>query len=799
MSEDVILRMENISKSFPGVKALDDVQLVVRKGSVHALMGENGAGKSTLMKVLNGIYKEDTGSITFDGRQVSIPNTQAALSLGISMIHQELSPIPHMTVAENIFLGREPLGRFGMIDKRKMNEDTRALLDRLEIDIQPRVFMKDLSVANTQMVEIAKAISYDASLIIMDEPTSAITEREVAQLFKMIRSLTEKDVAIIYITHKMGEVFQIADDITVLRDGTYVDTVRAAESTRDELIAMMVGRELTNMFPKEDASIGDVVLAVRNLNLGNIVKDVSFEVRRGEIFGLAGLMGAGRTEVMETVFGVRKADSGEIIINGTPRKINSPADAIKNGMALLTEDRKLTGILGVLSVRDNMTIASLSSYEKVIFLDKRQIREVCIEERDRLDIKTPTLHQPIKLLSGGNQQKVLVSRWLLTTPDILIVDEPTRGIDVGAKAEIHRLMSKLAQDGKAIIMISSELPEILGMSDRVLVMHEGRVGGIFDRAEATQENIMQAATGGHGSLEDAAEEAMTEAAQEAGIPLIYVNRRPAELPEGVAYVGSDALQSGILQAEWLAEALGGKGNVVLLQGSPTQEAGKQRTAGVRQVFEHYPDIHIIKEGVADWNRARGQALMENWLASGEQIDAVAANNDEMALGALQAIEAAGKLGQILVAGVDGSPAALAEMDKGRLNMTVFQNAVAQGVSGLKAAIALARGEKTDLITSIPHEPITPENYKSYLDGATTEEAVPASNDAKPVTIGVSMLFGDPWLDTLRNAIITAAENHIGVQLVMADSKDNVAIQLNQMEQFVTQGVDSIVIIPAKTE
>lgn len=497
MRENDILVMENISKSFPGVRALSDVNLTVRQGTIHALMGENGAGKSTLMKILDGIYAPDGGRITFQGQPVTIDSTHTALKMGISMIHQELSPIPYMTVAENIFLGREPLGRFGLIDKRHLNANTKALLDRLEIHIHPSTPMKDLSVANTQMVEIAKAISYDASLIIMDEPTSAITEREVAHLFNMIRSLKEKGVTIIYITHKMDEVFQIADEITVLRDGKHVATVPATETNKIRLITMMVGRELTEMFPKEQAAIGEVVLSVRNLTRNGIVEDVSFDLRRGEILGIAGLMGAGRTTVIQSIFGIHKIDGGEIIIKGKKAQINSPADAIKNGLALLTEDRKLTGIMGVLPVRDNMMIASLSKYEKRGFLDGRLIETTYSQEKSRLDIKTPSMHQLINLLSGGNQQKVLVSRWLLTSPDILILDEPTRGIDVGAKAEIHRLMSKLAQEGKAIIMVSSELPEILGMSDRILVMHEGRVGGIFERRESTQESIMQAATG-HG-------------------------------------------------------------------------------------------------------------------------------------------------------------------------------------------------------------------------------------------------------------------------------------------------------------
>jgi inositol transport system ATP-binding protein len=491
----IVAEFKGVSKSYGPKHVFSSAKFVIERGDRISLVGINGAGKSTLMKVLNGMYTPDSGQITFQGQPVTIDTTEAALRLGISMIHQELSPIPYMTVAENIFLGREPLGRFGLIDKRKLNADTKALLDRLEIDINPATLMKNLSVANTQMVEIAKAISYDASLIIMDEPTSAITEREVAHLFNMIRSLKEKGVGIIYITHKMDEVFQIADDITVLRDGAHIATVPASQTDRDKLITMMVGRELTALFPKEEAPIGEVVLSVRNLTREGIVEDVSFDLRRGEILGIAGLMGAGRTEVIEGIFGIHKIDAGEITINGKQTQINSPADAIKNGLALLTEDRKLSGILGALPVRDNIMIASLANYEKRGFLDRRLIEATCNQEKVRLNIKTPNMDQLIKLLSGGNQQKVLVSRWLLTTPDILILDEPTRGIDVGTKAEIHKLMCKLAQDGKAIIMISSELPEILGMSDRVLVMHEGRVGGVFERKDATQESIMQAATG----------------------------------------------------------------------------------------------------------------------------------------------------------------------------------------------------------------------------------------------------------------------------------------------------------------
>jgi inositol transport system ATP-binding protein len=411
------------------------------------------------------------------------------------MIHQELSPVPEMTVAENIYLGRQPLNRFGFIDKNLMLANTRALFERWEITINPRKVMKSLSVAQTQMVEIAKAISYDARLIIMDEPTSAISEREVEHLHRMIRSLRSTGVAVIYITHKMDEVFRISDEVTVFRDGKHVATLPAGELDRHRLITLMVGRELTHMFPKEHAEIGEVAMSVRGLTRKGLVEDVSFDIRKGEILGLAGLMGAGRTETLEGIFGVAPIDAGEITIGGRKVAIKGPSDAIAHGLGLLTEDRKLTGIMGVLPVRDNMAIASLPRFSPGGILRQRQIDEACRKQRDALSIKTPTLAQLIKLLSGGNQQKVLVSRWLLTSPDILMIDEPTRGIDVGAKAEIHRLMSSLAAEGKAILMVSSEMPEILGMSDRILVMHEGRLTGEFSRDEATQEKIMHAATG----------------------------------------------------------------------------------------------------------------------------------------------------------------------------------------------------------------------------------------------------------------------------------------------------------------
>ena len=494
--QEVILRMQGIRKTFPGVVALDNVNLDVRSGTVHSLMGENGAGKSTLMKCLIGMYTPDEGTVELAGDIVRFKDTKDGLEHGISMIHQELSPVPEMMVAENIWLGREPRGRLGLLSPAAMFRKTRELFDEWKIDIDPRARMKDLTVSKQQMVEIAKAISYDAKIIIMDEPPSAIPEREVAHLHGMIKRLTDFGVAIIYITHKMDEVFKISDDITVFRDGKHVGSYPAKELDRDKLIKLMVGRELTDLFPKEEAEIGEVVLSVQGLNRGAVVKDVSFELHRGEILGLAGLMGAGRTEVLETIFGIEKADSGEIVLNGRALRIKQPSDAIRAGMALLTEDRKLNGIMGVLSVRDNITAAALPRYSPRGVLRVGEMRKDSEDQREKLRIKTPSLSQLIKNLSGGNQQKALISRWLLTVPDVLMIDEPTRGIDVGAKSEIHRLMSMLAQEGKAIIMVSSELPEVLGMSDRILVMHEGRISGELSREEANQESVMHLATGG---------------------------------------------------------------------------------------------------------------------------------------------------------------------------------------------------------------------------------------------------------------------------------------------------------------
>jgi inositol transport system ATP-binding protein len=496
MAEEYLLEMEHISKSFPGVKALEDVSLKVRPGTVHALMGENGAGKSTLMKVLLGIYTPDDGSIRFDGVEHLQMDVRSSLTHGISMIHQELTPILYMTVAENIFLGREPLrGGLGWVNHKELYQKTQELFDRLNLKIDPAARMVDLSIASMQMVEIATAISYNSKLIIMDEPTSAITEKEVAHLFRMINSLRDNGVAIIYITHKMDEVFQISDEVTVLRDGKFVGTEAASNMDKGKLISMMVGRELTNFFPKEDAEITDIKLEVRDISLSGKFKNVSFNVRKGEILGIAGLMGSGRTEIIESIFGVYPPESGEIYVDNRRVSIQQPMDAIKHGMGLLTEDRKLSGLFLPLSVQDNMVAPNIKKYVKPTGLDFARMSEDCERQRNALAIKTPSLEQIVLNLSGGNQQKVLIGRWLLTEPDLLILDEPTRGIDVGAKSEIHKLMTKLAQAGKAIIMVSSEMPEILGMSDRIVVMHEGEKAGELTRAEATQEKVLQLASG----------------------------------------------------------------------------------------------------------------------------------------------------------------------------------------------------------------------------------------------------------------------------------------------------------------
>ena len=488
------LEAEGISKFFPGVKALSNVSLRVKPGTVHALMGENGAGKSTLMKCLIGIYRPDEGQIRIKGEPVQFTDTLDALRSGISMIHQELNLVPHMTVAENIWLGREPM-KLGFVDHGKLNRLTKDLLVKLNIRLRPDQMVSDLSIASQQMVEIAKAVSWNSDIVIMDEPTSALTETEVSHLFAIIRDLREQGKAIIYISHKMDEIFAITDEVSVFRDGTWVASDATSSYSRQSLITQMVGRELTQLFPKFDANIGEDVLTVRNLTRQGVFHDVSFNVRRGEILGVAGLVGAGRSEVMESLFGMTSIDSGEILIDGVPTTIESPAAAIDKGLAFLTEDRKKSGLFLVLSVLENMSIVKMTNYSaKAGFVNHGDMAKDCLEQIRKLNIKTPTMDQIINNLSGGNQQKVLIARWLLAQPKILILDEPTRGIDVGAKAEIYRLISELASRGVAIIMVSSELPEILGMSDRVMVMHGGRITGILNKEDADQETILSLAS-----------------------------------------------------------------------------------------------------------------------------------------------------------------------------------------------------------------------------------------------------------------------------------------------------------------
>ena len=490
-----LLEVEGVRKAFPGVVALDDVQFRLRRGSVHALMGENGAGKSTLMKIIAGIYVPDEGEFRLRGQKIRLDSPLSALENGIAMIHQELNLMPFMTVAENIWIRREPRTRLGFVDHGELRRRTERLFDALSIDIDPEIETQALSIASRQMVEIAKAVSYESDVLIMDEPTSALTDREVEHLFRIIRKLRADGKGIVYITHKMDELAEIADEVSIFRDGKYIGTQDAKTVTRDDIIRMMVGRELTQLFPKEEAKIGEVVLSVRGLALGKIFRDVSFDLRSGEILGVAGLVGSGRSNIAETLFGVTPASAGTISIFGREVVVANPGVAMRHGMAFLTEDRKDTGCFLPLSITENMQIAVIQDkYAAAGFVRQGEVDRRCDEMQSAMRIKTPDMDERIENLSGGNQQKVLIGRWLLTKPKILILDEPTRGIDVGAKAEIHKLISRLAGEGLAVVMISSELPEVLGMSDRIMVVHEGRVTGILDRSEASQIRIMELAS-----------------------------------------------------------------------------------------------------------------------------------------------------------------------------------------------------------------------------------------------------------------------------------------------------------------
>ncbi len=497
---EYILEMKNCRKEFPGVVALDDVSLYVKRGEVHALMGENGAGKSTIMKILAGIYNLDGGEILMDGKPFSAKSPADALGKGISMIHQELEMLPDMTVEQNIFAGREKMGPLGVVNRKKLVKEAQKILDDMQLNIDAGTYVRDLSVAQMQMVEIAKATSVNADIIIMDEPTSAIPDKEVEQLFQIIRRLKAQNKAIIYISHRLDEIFEITDTVTVMRDGCLIGTKPTAEITREELVHLMVGRELKDMFVKEGGQKfgkdSEVVLKVEGLTRAGEFEDINFEVHKGEIFGISGLMGAGRTEVMETVFGMRMPDRGSICLHGKQVRIKAPKDAIRQGIAFITEDRKLYGLNLLGSVKTNITAAYMNLITRMnCVMNLKKEKETVDSLMQTLRVKAPDRETIVNNLSGGNQQKVVIAKWLMGTPDILIMDEPTRGIDVGAKAEIYHIMDSLAKQGKTIIMISSEMPELLGMSDRVIVLCHGKITGEFLRDECSQEKLMACAIG----------------------------------------------------------------------------------------------------------------------------------------------------------------------------------------------------------------------------------------------------------------------------------------------------------------
>ncbi len=494
-NSDYILEMKNVCKTFPGVKALDNVNLRVRKGSIHALMGENGAGKSTLMKILYGIYTPDVGGIILlDGQPFQPTAPIDAIRSGLAMVPQEISPSANLSVADNFYLGRE-LTQGIFMDQKRMNAETNKVLEELGIPMAVEELMGEVSVAQAQLLTIATAVSYDAKIMIMDEPTTSLTETEVHRLYKIVKKVQARGIAIIYISHKLGEVFELSDEVSVIRDGQYIGTKNTEDITKEELINMMVGREMDEMFSRESVEIGETLLEVKNLTLPGKFEDISFTVRKGEVFGFAGLVGSGRSEVAEAIFGYQPAESGEMFLHGEAVSINKPMDAIKHGIGFVTEDRKKTGLMLNMSVTDNMIMPDLLPYLENSFVSHKLSSAVANDMKDQLRIKTPSVDTIIENLSGGNQQKVLIVRWLLLEPDILILDEPTKGIDVGAKAEIYKLIIELARSGKAIIIISSEMLELLALSDRIMVMAEGRESGTIDRADATQEIIIEMAAG----------------------------------------------------------------------------------------------------------------------------------------------------------------------------------------------------------------------------------------------------------------------------------------------------------------
>ena len=492
-----VLEMLGISKTYPGVTALHLVNFDVLPGEVHALVGENGAGKSTLMKILAGADTRDSGRVLINGVDAHIASPQEAMRLGVSIIYQEFNLVPYMNAAENIFLGREPASAIpGIIDFGAMYAEAERIIGELGVTLDVRTPVCELSIAQQQMVEVAKATSRGASIIAMDEPSATLTEHELENLFGLIRRLSSEGVSIIYISHRLEEIFQIADRVTVLRDGSLIETRNVTDVNREDIIRMMVGRELKDKIPKVSAELGEVALSLRNVNRLGVLHNISLEVRRGEILGLAGLVGAGRTEVARAIFGADPIDSGEIWLNGRRVRVGSPRDAIRLGIGLVTEDRKVLGLVLGMAVRENISLANLGRLSMLGFVLRRKEREAANQLVEDLSIKTPSVEQSVQNLSGGNQQKVVLAKWLFTQSRVLIFDEPTRGIDVGAKTEIYQLMNRLVEQGVAIIMISSELPEIMGMSDRIIVMHEGEIAGEMSREEATQEKIMHLATGG---------------------------------------------------------------------------------------------------------------------------------------------------------------------------------------------------------------------------------------------------------------------------------------------------------------
>ena len=492
---DIKMRVADIEKSFPGVKALSNINFSLRKGTVHALCGENGAGKSTLMKIIMGIYKADKGQIYIDEKPVTIRNPIQAMEMGISMIAQELNYVSDLSVEENLFLGRLPVTRFGRVDWKKVHSEARRVLKEEGLSYSPSQKLKSLTVSDIQMLEITKAVTNNAQIIIMDEPTSSITEKEVGILFDKITELKKKGVSIIYISHKMEEVFKIADDITILMDGSVVSTDRAEDLDMDTVISRMVGRKIENVYPKEEVPAGEMALEVRGLTKEGIFEDISFHVKKGEIVGFAGLVGAGRTETMRAIFGLDPYDSGTICINGQETKLRSPEESIKKKLVMLSENRREEGIIPPRSVEENASLASLKKFIYGGFAHRKKERRVVEEMFEKMNVKTPSLETEISKLSGGNQQKVLLTRWMLCDPEVMILDEPTRGIDVGAKFEIYKLMTEMVKEDRAVIMVSSELPELLGMCDRIYVMCQGRITGCMERDRFSQEIIMRFATG----------------------------------------------------------------------------------------------------------------------------------------------------------------------------------------------------------------------------------------------------------------------------------------------------------------